>query len=97
MGGRRPVRAPLRARRGAIGARSWPFAGPLYGPLKLIPRLSDLLDMALVELSCPICDADFALGGDEKPGDEIYCSFCGSPCRLTGDPYDQACEIEEEI
>jgi hypothetical protein len=53
--------------------------------------------MALVELSCPICDADFALGGDEKSGDEVYCSFCGSPCRLTGDPYDKECEIEEEI
>jgi len=35
----------------------------------------------MVELNCPICDADFALGGDEKPGDAVYCSFCGSPCR----------------
>jgi uncharacterized Zn-finger protein len=53
--------------------------------------------MGLVELSCPICDADFALGGDEKPGDEVFCSFCGSPCRLKGDPYDAGCEIEDDI
>ncbi len=53
--------------------------------------------MGMVQLSCPICDADFALGGDEKPGDEVYCSFCGSPCRITADPYDEECEIEEEI
>jgi hypothetical protein len=72
-------------------------AARLYGPLKLFPRPSDLSNMVLVELSCPICDADFALGGDEKSGDEVYCSFCGSPCRLTGDPYDKECEIEEEI
>jgi len=53
--------------------------------------------MALVELSCPVCDADFVLGGDEKPGDEIFCSFCGSPCRLSADPYDEDCEIEDDI
>jgi hypothetical protein len=70
---------------------------PLQGPLKLPSKTSDPSGVALMELSCPICDADFALGGDEKPGDEVYCSYCGSPCRITADPYDEECKIEEEI
>jgi uncharacterized Zn-finger protein len=53
--------------------------------------------MGIAELSCPICSADFMLGGDEKPGDEVFCSYCGAPCRLKGDPYSESCEIEEEI
>ncbi len=52
--------------------------------------------MGLVELSCPICDADFALSGEEKAGEEVFCSFCGAPSRLTRDPYDEECEIEED-
>jgi hypothetical protein len=52
--------------------------------------------MGMVELSCPVCDADFALGGDEKPGDAVYCSFCGSPCRITADPYNEECKIEDD-
>jgi hypothetical protein len=53
--------------------------------------------MGLADLSCPICNADFPLGGDEKPGEEIFCTYCGAPCRLKGDPYSEGCEIEEEI
>ena len=65
--------------------------------LKLRPCRSDSVPMALVDLSCPICSADFALSGEEKRGEEVYCSYCGSPCRLTSDPYDEECEIEEDI
>jgi hypothetical protein len=34
------------------------------------------------ELTCPVCSADLPLNGDEKRGDEIFCTFCGSPFRL---------------
>ena len=40
--------------------------------------------MATVELTCPVCSADFPLGGDERPGEEVYCTYCGAPCKLTG-------------
>jgi hypothetical protein len=53
--------------------------------------------MALIDLSCPICSADFALSGEERAGEEVFCSYCGSPCRLTKDPYSDDCEIEEDI
>jgi len=29
-----------------------------------------------IELTCPICEADIPLDGDEKPGDLILCSYC---------------------
>jgi len=38
------------------------------------------------ELSCPICQADIPLAGDEKPGDEVFCTYCGAPCVIEGDP-----------
>jgi hypothetical protein len=49
------------------------------------------------ELSCPICTADFPLTGDEKKGDEVFCSFCGAPGHLTASPDEEDCEIEEDI
>jgi len=42
--------------------------------------------MATKDLSCPICNADLPLNGDERVGDEIFCTYCGSPCRLTVRP-----------
>ncbi|MCP4240038.1 MAG: hypothetical protein GY772_05710 [bacterium] len=49
------------------------------------------------DLSCPICSADFPLSGDERKGDEVYCSYCGVPCRLTENPDVPACRVEEDL
>ena len=38
--------------------------------------------MAIPDLTCPVCSADLPLTGDEKRGDEVFCVFCGAPCRL---------------
>lgn len=48
------------------------------------------------DLSCPVCSADFPLSGDEKPGEEVYCTYCGAPCRLSGKPDSEDCSIEED-
>lgn len=54
-----------------------------------MPRIRDL--------SCPVCSADFPLSGDEKKGEEVFCTFCGAPCRLTGAPAeDEDCGLEED-
>lgn len=50
----------------------------------------------MAELSCPVCNADFPLAGDERKGDEVYCSYCRAPCKLTADPDDENCEVEED-
>ena len=49
------------------------------------------------ELKCPICDGDLPLGGDERPGDEMFCAFCGAPCLIKGDPDDDECELEADF
>jgi hypothetical protein len=42
--------------------------------------------MPTSDLCCPVCQADMPLSGDEKPGDEVHCYYCGAPCRIAGDP-----------
>lgn len=32
--------------------------------------------------SCPVCDADIQLDGDERPGDDLYCSYCKSAIKI---------------
>jgi hypothetical protein len=55
--------------------------------------------MAIKDLSCPVCNADLPLTGDEHVGDEIFCTYCGAPCRLMVKPKkgkDQADEYQAE-
>jgi hypothetical protein len=55
-------------------------------PLKGDTESSDPDLVRAPDLSCPICQADIPLGGDEKPGDEVFCTYCGAPCKIAGDP-----------
>jgi predicted amidophosphoribosyltransferase len=48
------------------------------------------------EITCPICQADMPLSGDERPGDEFYCSCCGSP-GLIQKKDDEELEVEEDF
>ena len=34
------------------------------------------------ELTCPICEADIPLDGDEKSGDLVLCSYCKSTLKM---------------
>ena len=75
-----------------------PAAGTaaLEGPaLKDPARPSEPEDMRR-ELSCPTCNADFPLGGDERAGEEVYCSYCGAPCKLTASASSEDCAVEED-
>jgi len=49
------------------------------------------------ELKCPICEGDLPLDGDERPGEELFCSFCGAPCVMRGNPDDEDCEVEADF
>ena len=33
-------------------------------------------------LTCPMCDADVPVSGDEKVGESIYCAYCQTPLKL---------------
>jgi hypothetical protein len=49
------------------------------------------------DLTCPICQADVPLAGDEKPGDEVCCLYCGAPCRLVGKGDEDDLDLEEDF
>jgi hypothetical protein len=50
------------------------------------------------ELSCPICNADVPLSGDEKPGEEVFCTYCKAPLTLKGSGKDlEELELEEDF
>jgi len=50
------------------------------------------------ELSCPICNADVPMNGDEQRGDEVFCTYCGSPLTLKSSREDsEEMELEEDL
>ncbi len=48
------------------------------------------------DLSCPVCSADLPLAGDEKKGDEVYCTYCGAPGLLTANAGSPDCDVDED-
>jgi hypothetical protein len=54
--------------------------------LKRRRRGSDLSRVATRDLSCPVCNADLPLAGDERLGDDVYCTYCGAVSILCGKP-----------
>jgi len=34
------------------------------------------------DLTCPVCDADIPLDGDETSGDLVVCSYCGMSFKM---------------
>jgi len=51
-------------------------------------------------ISCPVCDADLELAGDERTGEQIYCTYCGAPFTLTRIPAsedEEGFEVEEDF
>jgi transcription initiation factor TFIIIB Brf1 subunit/transcription initiation factor TFIIB len=53
--------------------------------------------MAKNEVVCPICSADVPLSGDERRGEEIFCTVCGAVLKLTSDAGDEDAEAEEDM
>jgi hypothetical protein len=49
------------------------------------------------DLTCPVCQADLPLAGDEKKGDEVYCGYCHSPAILSADAGTEDCIAEEDF
>jgi len=49
------------------------------------------------EISCPTCNADIPLAGDEKSGESLYCTVCGAPSVLHGNAVDDDIQAEEDF
>jgi len=63
------------------------------------PHLAtDPEDMAKGDQSCPVCDAELIFAGDEHPGDQVVCSYCGAPFLLTKRAeHEKDWEVEEDF
>ncbi len=33
-------------------------------------------------LTCPMCDVEVPMAGDEKVGEQVYCPYCQTPLAL---------------
>ena len=53
------------------------------------------LVMVLHELSCPTCEADIPLVGDERVGQELLCLYCGAPSKIRA-AEEQQIELEDD-
>jgi len=50
------------------------------------------------ELSCPICDADVPMDGDEAPGSEVFCAYCRAPLNVRFKRgSDEELELEDDL
>lgn len=47
------------------------------------------------EVTCPVCSADVPLGGDERSGEDVYCTVCGATLKLSGNYGDDVLGAEE--
>lgn len=46
-----------------------------------------------------MCDADLPLAGDERLGDQVFCSYCGAPSliRVRAGDDESDWELEEDF
>jgi len=49
------------------------------------------------DLTCPICLADVPLAGDERPGEEVMCTYCGAPLKISGPADGNDFDLEEDF
>jgi hypothetical protein len=49
------------------------------------------------DISCPVCDADLPLRGDERPGEPVFCSYCRAPLVLRPGGEEDEVEAEEDF
>jgi predicted amidophosphoribosyltransferase len=50
------------------------------------------------ELCCPVCEANVPLSGDERLGDEVFCTFCGAPSVIiSAKKSEEDWDIEEDF
>ena len=46
-------------------------------------------------LTCPLCEAEVPLDGDEKVGDQVCCPYCESPLKLKKTRAEEAFLVED--
>ena len=49
------------------------------------------------EASCPVCSAYIPLERDDKPGDFVFCSYCGARLRVGSDIENERSSRDKEV
>jgi len=65
--------------------------------LKASRGCADSDGMRAQELSCPICNADVPVDGDERPGEQVFCAYCRAPLILVPGKGDDEYELEDDL
>ncbi len=48
------------------------------------------------ETSCPVCTANIPLNADDRVGNFVYCSCCGTQLMIKKEPEEKGKEVEVE-
>jgi hypothetical protein len=49
------------------------------------------------EGTCPICNADVPMSGDERTGETIYCAYCQAPLKVGKLSLEEDPELTEDF
>ena len=41
-------------------------------------------------LTCPMCDVDVPMSGDEKVGEQVFCPYCQTPLKIKKNKVDDS-------
>ncbi|WKZ32148.1 MAG: hypothetical protein QY316_09545 [Thermodesulfobacteriota bacterium] len=48
-------------------------------------------------LTCPMCDVEVPMAGDEKIGESVYCPYCQTPLALRKEKETEELFLEEDF
>ncbi len=48
-------------------------------------------------LTCPMCDVEIPMAGDEKVGESVYCPYCQTPLALRKERKTDELYLEEDF
>jgi DNA-directed RNA polymerase subunit RPC12/RpoP len=49
------------------------------------------------EATCPVCNANIPLEQDDRPGDYVYCSYCGARLRVGAEKEPESTDRDKEV
>ena len=48
------------------------------------------------EATCPVCSANIPINDDDRIGNYVYCSYCGTQLMIKKEPEEAGQEVEVE-
>lgn len=54
-------------------------------------------DEHAIYLTCPMCDVDVPMSGEEKVGEQVFCPYCQTPLKIKKNRVDDSLFLEEDF